>query len=95
MDAILQQFFNLGIMSQAAPLILNGLGMTILVCLAVIPLGLVGGLALALASRLPWRVVRVAAAALVDLLRAAPPLVLLILTLGCCHIAQPSVEDVR
>jgi polar amino acid transport system permease protein len=79
MDVILQQFFNLGIMAEAAPLVLRGLGTTILVCLAVIPLGLAGGLSVALASRLPWRAARFAAAALVDLMRAVPPLVLLIL----------------
>jgi len=50
MDAILQQFFNLDIMYQAAPLILRGLGMTVLVCLAVVPLGLAGGLLVALAA---------------------------------------------
>jgi len=39
MDAILQQFFNIDIMMQAAPLVLRGLGMTLLVCAAVVPLG--------------------------------------------------------
>jgi len=32
MDALIAQFFNLDIMAQAAPLILRGLGMTLLVC---------------------------------------------------------------
>ena len=40
MDALIAQFFNLDIMAQAAPLILRGLGMTLLVCAAVVPLGL-------------------------------------------------------
>jgi polar amino acid transport system permease protein len=78
MDAILQQFFNLDIMYQAAPLILRGLGMTVLVCLAVVPLGLVGGLMVALAGRAPSRGLRFALAALIDIFRAIPPLVLLI-----------------
>ena len=78
MDAILQQFFNLDIMYQAAPLILRGLGMTLLVCLAVVPLGLVGGLMVALAGRAPSRGLRFALAALIDIFRAIPPLVLLI-----------------
>jgi polar amino acid transport system permease protein len=78
MDAILQQFFNLEIMRQAAPLILQGLGMTLLVCVAVVPLGLAGGLLVALASRAPWRAARFAVAAFVDIFRAVPPLVLLI-----------------
>jgi polar amino acid transport system permease protein len=78
MDAIVSQFFNLEIMRQAAPLILQGLAMTVLVCLAVVPLGLTGGLLVALASRAHSRVVRIVLAAFVDLFRAVPPLVLLI-----------------
>jgi polar amino acid transport system permease protein len=78
MDAILQQFFNLDIMYQAAPLILRGLGMTVLVCLAVVPLGLAGGLMVALAGQAPSRGLRFALAALIDIFRAIPPLVLLI-----------------
>jgi polar amino acid transport system permease protein len=78
MDAILQQFFNFDIMRQAAPLILRGLGMTLLVCLAVVPLGLVGGLLVALAGRARQRSVRFVVAALIDIFRAVPPLVLLI-----------------
>src|SRR5580704_820882 len=78
MDAIAQQFFNIGIMRAAAPLILHGLVMTLLVCLAVVPLGLIGGLAVAMASRAHARATRFAVAALVDIFRAIPPLVLLI-----------------
>jgi polar amino acid transport system permease protein len=78
MDAILQQFFNTGIMAQAAPLVLRGLGMTLLVCAAVVPLGLAGGLAVTLAGRSRSRAVRVVVACLIDLFRAVPPLVLLI-----------------
>ena len=78
MDAIVQQFFNVGIMRAAAPLILHGLVMTLLVCLAVVPLGLIGGLGVALASRAHARTARFAVAALVDIFRAVPPLVLLI-----------------
>jgi len=50
MELLRQQFFNLDVMAQAWPLILRGLGMTALLCLAVIPLGLLGGLAVAVAS---------------------------------------------
>ncbi|WP_341990097.1 amino acid ABC transporter permease [Azorhizobium sp. AG788] len=78
MDAILQQFFNLDIMRQAAPLVLRGLGMTLLVCAAVIPLGLTGGLLVALGSRLHSKVLRTLLAGFIDVLRALPPLVLLI-----------------
>ena len=78
MDAILRQFFNVEIMVQAAPLILRGLGMTLLVCAAVVPLGLAGGLMVALAGSARSRGVRFIAALVIDVLRAVPPLVLLI-----------------
>ncbi len=78
MDAIVQQFFNLAIMQQALPIILQGLKQTILICLIVIPLGLAGGLMLALTSLSRWRTVRWAAIVVLDFFRAIPPLVLLI-----------------
>jgi len=78
MQAIVQQFFNVEIMAQALPLVLAGLRQTILICLIVIPLGLVGGLAVALISLSRQRVLRGAAVAGVDFFRSLPPLVLLI-----------------
>ena len=50
MDQLIQQFFNIDIMVRAFPTILRGLGMTLLICAVVIPLGLAGGLMAALAS---------------------------------------------
>ena len=78
MDAIIRQFFNVDIMAQAAPLIFRGLGMTLLVCAAVVPLGLAGGLMAALAGRSHTRAVRFLVTFLIDIFRAIPPLVLLI-----------------
>jgi polar amino acid transport system permease protein len=78
MEAIVQQFFNLGVMKQALPLILIGLRQTLLICLIVVPLGLAGGLAVALTSLSRRRAVRWSAIALLDLFRSIPPLVLLI-----------------
>jgi polar amino acid transport system permease protein len=78
MHALLQQFFNIDIIVQATPLIVRGLGMTLLLCATVVPLGLTGGLMVALAGRTRWRAGRFAVALLVDVFRAAPPLVLLI-----------------
>jgi polar amino acid transport system permease protein len=78
MEAITQQFFNLAVMKQALPLILIGLRQTLLICLIVIPLGLAGGLAVALTSLSRRRAVRWPAIALLDLFRSVPPLVLLI-----------------
>lgn len=79
MELLRQQFFNLDVMAQAWPLIVRGLGMTALLCLAVIPLGLLGGLAVAVASLSGSRLVRWTAKGFVDLFRALPPLVVLIL----------------
>jgi polar amino acid transport system permease protein len=78
MDRILQQFFNLGVMEQAFPLILGGLKQTVIICLIVVPLGLAGGLAFALISLSRLRTVRWAAIAAIDFFRSIPPLVLLI-----------------
>lgn len=78
MEKFAEQFLNLQIMAAAWPMVLDGLGMTLLLCLAVIPMGLAGGLAAALASMSanPW--LRWPAIVLVDFFRAIPPLVLLI-----------------
>ena len=78
MDAILQQFFNIEIMAKSIPLIMQGLGMTLLICVVVIPLGLVGGLLAALGSVSHNRLLRLISISFVDLFRALPPLVLLI-----------------
>lgn len=78
MDMFLNQFLNIEIMTQVLPLLLKGLRITALLCLAVVPLGLAGGLAIALICRSRLRVVKWSAVALVDFFRAVPPLVLLI-----------------
>ncbi len=78
MEQLYLNFFNLEIMSQAFPLLLRGLGMTALLCLAVIPLGLLGGLIVAVAMSTPHRGLRYLIVVLVDFFRAVPPLVLLI-----------------
>ena len=78
MQTILQQFFNLGVMEQAFPLILGGLKQTIIICLIVVPLGLFGGLAFALISLSRLRAVRWVTIATIDFFRSIPPLVLLI-----------------
>jgi polar amino acid transport system permease protein len=78
MDLIVNQFFNMEIMVRAWPIILRGLGVTALLCMVVIPLGLAGGLAVALVSTVRQPLVRWPTVALVDFFRAIPPLVLLI-----------------
>ena len=78
MNLFLESFFNFQIMSEASPLLIRGLGTTAMLCAVVIPLGLIGGLTVALMalSSNPW--LRWSIIALIDLFRAVPPLVLLI-----------------
>src|ERR1051326_5994517 len=78
MQALLEQFFDFAIMARALPLVLAGLGQTLVLCLIVVPLGLAGGLLVALTSLSRSRAVRWTAAAAIDFFRAIPPLVLLI-----------------
>ena len=79
MDQILQQFLNFEIMAKVWPLLLRGLWLTLQLSALVIPLGLIGGLIVALASLSRRRAVRWPVNVLTDLFRAAPPLVLLVL----------------
>lgn len=78
MEQLIEQFFNVDLMIQAWPILLQGLGVTLLLCFAVIPLGLLGGLLVALAGTAPSRWLRGGAIVFVDFFRAVPPLVLLI-----------------
>lgn len=79
MDALLRNFFNLEVFQQVLPFLLQGLLTTIGLSLLVIPLGLVGGLFVALvATQTQSRLVRILVAIYVDIFRALPPLVLLI-----------------
>ncbi len=78
MEQIIQQFFNVGIMMEAWPIIWRGLGMTLLLSAVVIPLGLTGGLIVALLGGSRFALVRWLVVVYVDLFRAIPPLVLLI-----------------
>ncbi len=75
---MLDTFFNVEIMRAAWPILVAGLGNTLLLSATVVPLGLLGGLILALLARhrSPW--IRWPLMAWVDFFRAFPPLVLLI-----------------
>jgi polar amino acid transport system permease protein len=77
MEALIQNFANVGILKQAWPYLLAGLWMTLKLCIVVIPLGALGGLAVALLARSPLRALRWSTVAYVDFFRAFPPLVLL------------------
>lgn len=71
-------FFSLDILRQAWPILLDGLIQTVLLSLTVVPLGLVGGIVLAVLSTVRHPLVRWPLIAWVDVFRALPPLVLLV-----------------
>lgn len=75
---MIQTFFNPEIIVAAWPIVMSGLWNTILLSLIVVPLGLLGGLILALLASIRHPLVRWPLMAWVDLFRALPPLVLLI-----------------
>jgi len=78
MELILQSFFNVKVLRAAFPILLKGLWMTALLVLAVVPLGVVGGLTVALLSTVRNRFVKWGVVIYTDFFRAFPPLVLLI-----------------
>jgi polar amino acid transport system permease protein len=78
MDEFISAFLNWEIVREASPILWRGLWQTLLLSVMVVPLGLIGGVMLALLSTVPIRWVRLLAAGWVDLFRAIPPLVLLV-----------------
>jgi polar amino acid transport system permease protein len=78
MQDFLEAFLNWGIMREASPILWQGLRATLLLSLLVVPLGLLGGITLAVLSTLPSPWVRWPLRVWVDIFRALPPLVLLI-----------------
>lgn len=77
MEVLIQAFFNLAILRETAPFLWSGFKMSVLLTLVVVPLGIAGGLAVALLSRTGIRALRWLVVAYVDFFRAFPPLVLL------------------
>lgn len=79
MQQIVEIFFNLAIVERVLPFLLNGLGMTAVLSLVVVPLGALGGLSVAMLHNLGLRRLNWLLIAYVDFFRAFPPLVLLVL----------------
>ncbi len=78
MKVFIDNFLNPEILRQVWPILLAGLWITIKLCVLVVPLGLAGGMALALASTARRRWVRWAGVIYTDFFRAFPPLMLLL-----------------
>jgi polar amino acid transport system permease protein len=75
---LVDTFFNLRVLGQTWPLLLEGLRVTILLGVTSIVLGIAGGLLLALLRLYGPKAVRGGAAGYIDLFRAIPLLVLLV-----------------
>ena len=76
---LLHTFFNWDVFVDALPLMLRGLGVTILLGVVSIVLGLIGGLLLAMLRLYGYTPVRWLARVYIDVLRSIPLLVLLVL----------------
>jgi polar amino acid transport system permease protein len=77
METLITAFFNTAILRETAPYLWSGFLMTVLLTIVVVPLGLAGGLAIALLSTIKSKVLRTALIFYTDFFRAFPPLVLL------------------
>ena len=79
MNAFLETFFNAKILARCWPDILAGLGVTIELALLVIATGIAAGLVLALVRSLGIRPLNWLIIFVVDIFRALPPLVIIVL----------------
>ena len=86
-DRFTETFFNAKVMAKYWPDILHGVGVTIELALLVILSGLLTGLALALIRSLGFRPINWLIIFIVDLFRALPPLVIIVLI----YFALPAV----
>ena len=79
MDQLIKYFFNLDVMLRFLPAMLEGFAMTLEIAVAVVVLGLAGGLLLAVVRAFEIRPVNWLLVFAVDLLRALPQLVVIML----------------
>ncbi|WP_322998458.1 amino acid ABC transporter permease [Castellaniella sp.] len=80
MHELILNFFNLAIYKSVTPILLQGLAMTVLLSVLIIPLGLFFGLVLSIVYlHVTNRIVKALLILYIDVFRAIPPLVLLIL----------------
>ena len=82
MELFVSSFLNVEVVWAARALLLQGFANTMLLIAIAVPLGLAGGLLLALLSLTPVRLASLALAVWIDLFRALPPLVLLVFVYG-------------
>ena len=87
MNRFVDTFLNWEVMAQYAPKIVEGAWVTIQIALAVVAAGIASGLALAVLRAFRFRLANFLIIAMVDVLRALPPLVIIILF----YFALPTV----
>jgi polar amino acid transport system permease protein len=87
MTGLIDTFFNLQVMLQYLPKVLEGMGITIVLALAVVASGLALGLALGVLRSFQIRVLNALIVLFADVFRAVPPLVILIII----YFALPTV----
>ncbi len=87
MGKFAQTFLNWEVMAQYAPKIIEGFWVTVQLALAVVIAGIATGLMLALVRSFRVKAVNLLIVAFVDVLRAVPPLVLIIIL----YFALPTV----
>jgi len=78
MDRLLENFLNFSILAEAWPTVLQGFGLTVLISLQVIALGVGAGLGLAVLRSMKLRVMDWLIVGWVDLFRTLPQLVIII-----------------
>lgn len=78
-DRFAETFLNGPIMLRYLPKVAEGLGLTVVLALAVVVTGLLAGLSLALARVAGLRAVNLPIVVFVDVFRAVPPLVIIVL----------------
>jgi polar amino acid transport system permease protein len=79
LDRLIENFFNVDVMAQYLPSIVEGFVVTCQVALAVVVCGLLLGLVLAVVRAYEVTAVNIVIAVFVDMMRALPPLVFILL----------------
>ena len=92
MDALLHNFFNVPVMRQYLPELISGFWVTIELALAIVTTGLALGLALAVVRSFQLRLVNLLIVVLVDVLRAIPPLVMIIVVYFALPFVGPQLS---
>lgn len=87
MQGLIDTFFNLAVMRQYLPKVIEGMGVTVLLALAVVATGLLLGAALALLRTLRFKPLNALIIVFADVFRAVPALVILIII----YFALPTV----